>query len=59
MPDTIVQDHLSPSKLIWRKKDASLNFRGDLMLNLISVLTDKTDMENTFFLSQLMHFAEI
>ena len=22
-------------------------------------LTDKTDMETTFFLSQLMHFAEI
>ena len=38
MPGTIVQDYLSSCKLILRKKDASMNFRGDEMLNLISVL---------------------
>ena len=37
MPGTIVQDYLSSCKLILRKKDASMNFRGDEILNLISV----------------------
>ena len=38
MPSIIVQKYLGPCKLIWRKKDASMNFLGDEMLNLISVL---------------------
>ena len=38
MPSIIEQDYLSPCKLIWRKNYASMNFRGDEMLNLISVL---------------------
>ena len=43
MPGIIVQDYLSPCKLIWRKKYASMNFRGDEMQNLISVLNNLGD----------------
>ena len=38
MPSIIVKKYLGACKLIWRRKDASMNFRGDEMLNLISVL---------------------
>ena len=38
LPGIISKDYLSPCKLMWRKKAASMNFRGDEMLNLISVL---------------------
>ena len=34
----IVQDYLNLSKLVWRKYNACMNFRGSKMLNLISVI---------------------
>ena len=35
---TILHNDLSPFKLIWRKNNVFMNFRGGEMLNLISVL---------------------
>ena len=34
----IVQDYINLSKIVWRRNNASLNFWGGKMLNLISVL---------------------
>ena len=42
----IVQDYLSPSKLFWRKNNASMNFWGAMMLKIISVLLYCPYMEN-------------
>ena len=52
MVSIIVENYLGPCKLIWRKKDASMNFRGDEMLNLISVIDD--DKEPVIHISLLL-----